>query len=402
MRTAMIFLSCLLTTIFAFAAEPVLSPGDTVVFLGDSITEQRLYTRYVEEYALMRFPDWKLCFINVGWGGDRTAKACKRIERDVLSHKPDVVTHCFGMNDGFYREIRQDDLDLYLNGYKSIFDQLDQAGAKSVLITNGVVDPLVGRKRHKTYNKKLRLFADASLELARERGYPAYDMFSPFYDTMLRLRKENPDTHLFWGHDEIHPSPPGHLVMAYGLLKALNMPALVSSVEIKLDAETAKANTNNCKVKKLRFKDSALTFTRQDSAWPWYIDDECAFVLDLLPIMEEFNQYTLKVKNLPGRNYRIEVDGEALGEYSASELAKGVNLARTNGPWIEAGKKLAELSTEKSKVYLARWRRIQLETTDSKGKKATLRTMDRWIEYLQKEMRKTAKPKATEWVIISL
>src|SRR3954447_7964824 len=44
--------------------------GDRVVFLGDSITEQRLYTTYIEAYALTRHPDWTLTFRNVGWGGD--------------------------------------------------------------------------------------------------------------------------------------------------------------------------------------------------------------------------------------------------------------------------------------------------------------------------------------------
>src|ERR1700756_108304 len=54
----------------ALAAEFPIHSGDRVVFLGDSITEQRLYTTYVEAYALTRHPDWKLSFRNVGWGGD--------------------------------------------------------------------------------------------------------------------------------------------------------------------------------------------------------------------------------------------------------------------------------------------------------------------------------------------
>src|SRR5579859_5515855 len=44
--------------------------GDRVVFLGDSITEQRLYTTYIEAYALTRHPKWNLWFRNTGWGGD--------------------------------------------------------------------------------------------------------------------------------------------------------------------------------------------------------------------------------------------------------------------------------------------------------------------------------------------
>src|SRR5437588_10724689 len=56
--------------IHALAADFLIHDGDRVVFLGDSITEQRLYTTYIEAYALTRHPDWKLSFRNVGWGGD--------------------------------------------------------------------------------------------------------------------------------------------------------------------------------------------------------------------------------------------------------------------------------------------------------------------------------------------
>src|SRR6516165_12412630 len=54
----------------ALAADFPIHDGDHVVFLGDSITEQRLYTTYIEAYALTRHPQWKLWFRNVGWGGD--------------------------------------------------------------------------------------------------------------------------------------------------------------------------------------------------------------------------------------------------------------------------------------------------------------------------------------------
>src|SRR5579871_6560398 len=52
------------------ASDFFIHDGDRVVFLGDSITEQKLYTTYIEAYALTRFPREKLTFRNVGWGGD--------------------------------------------------------------------------------------------------------------------------------------------------------------------------------------------------------------------------------------------------------------------------------------------------------------------------------------------
>src|SRR5215469_246075 len=56
--------------ISALGADFLIHDGDRVVFLGDSITEQRLYTTYVEAYALTRYPKWSLTFRNTGWGGD--------------------------------------------------------------------------------------------------------------------------------------------------------------------------------------------------------------------------------------------------------------------------------------------------------------------------------------------
>ena len=42
-----------------------------MVFFGDSITEQHLYTTFVETYSLTRFPERHVTFANSGWGGDR-------------------------------------------------------------------------------------------------------------------------------------------------------------------------------------------------------------------------------------------------------------------------------------------------------------------------------------------
>jgi hypothetical protein len=47
--------------------------GDTVVFYGDSITNQRLYTVFTEAWILTRFPQLHVNFIHSGWSGDRVS-----------------------------------------------------------------------------------------------------------------------------------------------------------------------------------------------------------------------------------------------------------------------------------------------------------------------------------------
>src|SRR5438552_18985552 len=73
--------------------------GDTVAFLGDSITAARGYTKIVEHYTLMRFPERKVGFVNAGQGGDTAFGSLSRLERDVFAKGATVVTVAFGVND---------------------------------------------------------------------------------------------------------------------------------------------------------------------------------------------------------------------------------------------------------------------------------------------------------------
>ena len=70
------------------AADFFLNNGDKVVMMGDSITEQHLYSSYVEAWALTRFPSWDLKFFNVGIGGDNATWGGERFKRDVVSCGP--------------------------------------------------------------------------------------------------------------------------------------------------------------------------------------------------------------------------------------------------------------------------------------------------------------------------
>ncbi|MBW1870958.1 MAG: hypothetical protein JRJ19_02780, partial [Deltaproteobacteria bacterium] len=82
---------------------PIPARNNTIVFLGDSITWQNLYTDYVENYFLRHYPEKNLRFVNLGVRGDTAAGAIRRLDRDLLPLKPDLVLIMLGMNDGGYR-----------------------------------------------------------------------------------------------------------------------------------------------------------------------------------------------------------------------------------------------------------------------------------------------------------
>src|SRR5580700_3203909 len=140
-RALLVLATAALVSPGARADEFFIHDGDRVVFLGDSITEQRLYTSYIEAYALSRHPSWKLVFRNAGWGGDTSwlrqrshpneaqlfaaddatllAMVKKAVDsglsRDVLPLKPTIVTVDFGMNDHEYQAFRPDILRAYIS-----------------------------------------------------------------------------------------------------------------------------------------------------------------------------------------------------------------------------------------------------------------------------------------------
>src|SRR5438552_2947758 len=77
-------------------------PGDTVAIIGDSITEQKMYSVFMEDYILMCQPAMPGRVMQFGWGGE-TAEGFKlRMANDCYRYHPSVATTCYGMNDGRY------------------------------------------------------------------------------------------------------------------------------------------------------------------------------------------------------------------------------------------------------------------------------------------------------------
>src|SRR5207237_308575 len=76
-------------------------------------------------------------------------------------------------------------------------------------------------------------------------------------------------------------------------------------------------------VKEIAAKNGGL---RVDEALPFF-PEEARSILTWAPVLDELNDYRLKVSRLnPGR-YDVRLGGKKVATYSAEELAAGVNLA---------------------------------------------------------------------------
>src|SRR2546423_1863028 len=111
----------------ASAADFFFKDGDVVVMIGDSITEQHLYSSYVEMWTVTRFPAWKLTFRNSGIGGDTSGGGNGRFKRDVLRYNPTAMTVDFGMNARGYAGFSEGRFKPYMKGLQGVACQAKAA-----------------------------------------------------------------------------------------------------------------------------------------------------------------------------------------------------------------------------------------------------------------------------------
>ncbi len=219
--------------------------GDRIVFYGDSITDQRLYTTFVETYIVTRFPSMDVTFVHSGWGGDRVTGGGggpidRRLTRDVFAYKPTVITVMLGMNDASYQPFNQPIFDAYTGGYQHLVRSI-KGHLPDVRLTLIIPSPFDDVTRPPTfeggYNQVLLRYGEFVRSLAEREGAKVADLNTSVVAALKKAFAIDPTTAQYLIHDRVHPGPAGQLLMAEALLKAWNAPAVVSTVEIDAPAK---------------------------------------------------------------------------------------------------------------------------------------------------------------------
>ncbi len=340
-------------TATAQAEDFFFKDGDVVVMIGDSITEQHLYSNYVEMWTATRFPQWKLTFRNVGIGGDRSVGGNARFPRDVLLHKPTAMTVDFGMNDGGYGGFSEAVFKPYMDGLQGMADQAKAANIRVAWVTPQPLDTgdqgptaLVG------YNQTLEKFSDGVKAIAEKNGGLFVDQFHPYLTALDGARSKGPKYERITAGDAVHPGPPGQALMAASILRGLHFPSLVSSAVI--DAAGSKIVTaNNCTIDKVSVKDGGISFSRLDAALPFF-PAEAMSILPHAPILEELNDYHLHITGLAAGAYEVRIGGTKVAQVTAEQLAAGTNLATaalTAGPIADQVKTVRDAIQKKNQFH---------------------------------------------------
>ncbi|MGE5569648.1 MAG: SGNH/GDSL hydrolase family protein [Rhodospirillales bacterium] len=382
-----------------------LKNGDRVVFYGDSITEQRLYTTFAETYVLTRFPKLNVSFVHSGWGGDRVTGGGGgtidvRLKRDVFAYKPTVMTIMLGMNDGSYRAFDQGIFDTYANGYRDIIKSVKKTlpGIRITVLQPSPYDDVTREPGFPGgYNAVLVRYASFVADLAKEENLNVADLNTPVVAALVKAKAADPELARRIIPDRVHPGAGGHLLMAAALLKSWNAPAVVTSVAIDA-ANRRVTEALNTAVSELKAEGGGLTWVQADRALPMPLnqkDRALMLAVQSSDFMETINRQPLKVTGLGEGRYSLSIDGEKVGTFTSRELAEGINLASLATPMAAQAAAVHDLTLKHNNIHYSRWRQVQVPLEDLKLKtiQPAMDALDKLEAEIVLQQRAQAQPK---------
>ena len=221
-------------------------PAVTLAFLGDSVTQgcfelyckengdpetifeqNHAYHRYVAQILSMLYPNVPLNIINAGISGSNAPHGLERLERDVLSHRPDLVVVCFGLND-IVNGLAG--LDAYLQALETIFRELEAAQVETIFLTPNMMNTYVSRQLTEPVLRKiaevtcaaqndgiLDAYMDGAKALCRRKGITVCDC----YEKWKTLQKCAVDTTMLLANHINHPSRDMNWLFAVSLVETM-------------------------------------------------------------------------------------------------------------------------------------------------------------------------------------
>lgn len=314
----------------------VLRQGDRLAICGDSITEQKMYSRIIETYLTATVPQLDITVRQFGWSGETAEGFLRRMDQDCLTFEPTIATLCYGMNDARYRPFDVNNGRWYENNYSQIVQRFKASGARVVLGSPGCSGKIASWVKAasgtlREHNLNLCALRDIGIGIAEREDLPFADIFWPMYQAQIFAPGQHEATaessYEVAGKDGIHPGWAGHVVMAYAFLRAMGLDGEVGTIHVDLANETATASdghrVDSFALGKLTLTSERIPFCARGDERD---DNSIRSGMTLVPFFEELNRFTLKATGGAAKRYKISW-GDTSKLFAAEDLSRGINLA---------------------------------------------------------------------------
>jgi len=192
----------------------MLKSGDTIVFLGDSITQGASGAQgYITLFNLFCAANgYDVKSVNAGISGHKSNDMLKRLQKDVLDRHPTWVGISCGVND-VWHGVKGVPLPDYEKNMTEIVDRCLAAGARALLLTaTPIMEDMNG-----PFNRKAVAYNDFLRQLARKKSVVMCDLDKAFAQAYA-AKKSNEN---LLTTDGVHMKPGGYRLWATEVLKAL-------------------------------------------------------------------------------------------------------------------------------------------------------------------------------------
>lgn len=333
------FLCCLLGSLSSTAQ--FFKKGDRVCFVGNSITHNGDYWHNVQLYYSTRYPQLGVQFFNCGISGDVTGGILRRMDHDILVHRPTWAVIMIGMNDvnrplydakrkneAGIREKQQAALATYRKNLDSIIRIFLAKNIRVVLQTPSIYDQTskMAGNNLRGVNDALKVCAGYAREFAGRDSLLVVD----YWGMLTKLNAEvqaTDSTATLIGKDRVHPGGVGHLLMAWEFLKTIKAPATVANIVADRDMKSSQAKSQQCTISDFSRKDGQVQFTALEKALPFPVREDQLKATELVPFADNLNREILKFNFLVPGNYVLSIDDVEIGRFFSGELERGINLA---------------------------------------------------------------------------
>lgn len=310
----------------------LLRTGDRLAICGDSITEQKRYSRIMETYLTACMPELQISVRQYGWSGETAEGFQRRMANDCLRFQPTVATTCYGMNDYRYQPYTVENARWYRDRYTAVRDAFQESGARLVLGSAGCVGKVASWVKSASgtledHNRHLYTLRNIAMDIAAEGDVRFADVYQPMLTGSDRARERFGADYALAGRDGVHPGWAGHLVMACVYLQALGLDGNLGTISVDLEQGTAIADRGH-RVNDMVDGTIHLTSTRYPfcAEGPDNRDDSIRSGMALVPFNQALNRLRLIVNGTTAEHYRITW-GATSRVYPTSALTRGINLA---------------------------------------------------------------------------
>ncbi len=252
-RTVVSFCVAAFALVAQYANGEAFEQNARVVLLGDSLTDQARWTKFLMRYYYEQIPERRVKFFNAGQGGDTMGGCLSRLYEDVIARKPDVVVIALGGNDvgsglwaakfGEKENARKAEiLNRYEKNMQAVADKLKAACPKVRLVwcTPAIYDETAKIAKPTDLGRNSELLAGCAEIIKRfgaARGEEVIDLYGPMTKFNAERQKQDP-TFTLIGPDRVHPLDPGAFFIACEFLRQQGLDPHVGDDPLKPWAPT--------------------------------------------------------------------------------------------------------------------------------------------------------------------